>query len=292
MTSDKNRATRRRTTHPRHPSSLLATRPRSAIKLFLCDVDGVLTDGSVFIGGAREFKRFNIRDGLGLVLLRRAGMKTGWVSGRPSAATAVRARELKIDFLVQQKDRSARSPRSKNFWRGQNRTGTRSVLSATTSWIWARWNAPAWRWRWPTPCAKRRRRRICHARGGRPRRGARSRGNDFEGAGKMGFDCGALPRMKAKSNNRPGWLLVSARGVVIWPPPAALAQPRHAGHATDFTSVEYYEPPHQQQIKSRSVRRRSAAAARRTAGDQTAQARNVRPERQTGNHRERAGMRL
>ena len=56
------------------------------IKLFLCDVDGVLTDGSVFIGGEREFKRFNIRDGLGLVLARRAGLKIGWVSARPSAA--------------------------------------------------------------------------------------------------------------------------------------------------------------------------------------------------------------
>jgi len=41
------------------------------VKLFLCDVDGVLTDGSIFIGGEREFKRFNIRDGLGLVLARR-----------------------------------------------------------------------------------------------------------------------------------------------------------------------------------------------------------------------------
>jgi 3-deoxy-D-manno-octulosonate 8-phosphate phosphatase (KDO 8-P phosphatase) len=57
------------------------------IKLFLCDVDGVLTDGSVFIGGAREIKRFNIRDGLGLVFLRRAGFKVGWVSARPSAVT-------------------------------------------------------------------------------------------------------------------------------------------------------------------------------------------------------------
>jgi 3-deoxy-D-manno-octulosonate 8-phosphate phosphatase (KDO 8-P phosphatase) len=38
-------------------------------------------------------------------LLRRAGFKTGWVSSRPSPATKMRARELKIDFLVQQKDR-------------------------------------------------------------------------------------------------------------------------------------------------------------------------------------------
>lgn len=75
------------------------------IKLFLCDVDGVLTDGSIFIGGEREFKRFNIRDGLGMVLARRAGLKVGWVSARPSPATKMRAEELKIDFLVQQDDK-------------------------------------------------------------------------------------------------------------------------------------------------------------------------------------------
>jgi 3-deoxy-D-manno-octulosonate 8-phosphate phosphatase (KDO 8-P phosphatase) len=67
-------------------------------------VDGVLTDGSVFIGGAREIKRFNIQDGLGLLFLRRTGLKVGWVSNRPSMATQLRARELKIDFLIQQTD--------------------------------------------------------------------------------------------------------------------------------------------------------------------------------------------
>ena len=73
------------------------------IRLLLCDVDGVLTDASVFIGGAEEMKQFNIRDGLGLVRLRREGLKVGWISSRPSAATARRARELKIDFLRQEK---------------------------------------------------------------------------------------------------------------------------------------------------------------------------------------------
>ena len=87
-----------------------AIRQRAArIKLFLCDVDGVLTDGSIFIGGEREFKRFNIRDGLGLVLARRAGLKIGWVSARPSLATKIRAEELKIHFLVQQNDRQSKS---------------------------------------------------------------------------------------------------------------------------------------------------------------------------------------
>ena len=80
-----------------------------AIRLFLCDVDGVLTDGSIFIGGEREFKRFDIRDGLGLVLLRRAGLKIGWVSARPSLATKMRAKELKIHFLVQQGDRLSKT---------------------------------------------------------------------------------------------------------------------------------------------------------------------------------------
>ena len=69
----------------------------------------MLTDGSIFIGGEHEFKRFNIRDGLGLVLARRAGLKVGWVSARPSAATEMRAKELKIDFLIQQGDRVSKT---------------------------------------------------------------------------------------------------------------------------------------------------------------------------------------
>jgi 3-deoxy-D-manno-octulosonate 8-phosphate phosphatase (KDO 8-P phosphatase) len=73
------------------------------IKLFLCDVDGILTDASVFIGQEQETKRFHIRDGLGLLLLREEGIKVGWVSRRPSSATTKRAEELKIDFLEQHK---------------------------------------------------------------------------------------------------------------------------------------------------------------------------------------------
>jgi len=94
------------------------------IKLFLCDVDGVLTDGSIFIGAAREFKRFNIRDGLGVVLARRAGLKVGWVSARPSLATKLRAAELKIDFLVQQGDHTSK-------------TGAIEQLLAREKFLWA-----------------------------------------------------------------------------------------------------------------------------------------------------------
>lgn len=74
------------------------------VRLLLCDVDGVMTDGSVLMGPGGEFKQYNVPDGLGLLLLRRNGIKVGWISARPSAATQVRARDLKIDFLMQPTD--------------------------------------------------------------------------------------------------------------------------------------------------------------------------------------------
>ena len=76
----------------------------AAVRLFLCDVDGILTDTSVWMGSQDEVKRFNIQDGLGLRLIQREGIPVGWVSNRPSFATTQRANDLKIDFLVQAYD--------------------------------------------------------------------------------------------------------------------------------------------------------------------------------------------
>lgn len=72
------------------------------VRLFACDVDGVLTEARVEMGGgAPERKTFHIRDGLGLRLLQAEGLKVAWVSARPSAATTERAEDLKVDFLRQ-----------------------------------------------------------------------------------------------------------------------------------------------------------------------------------------------
>ena len=71
------------------------------VKIFLCDVDGVLTDGTVTIGAENETKQFHIRDGLGLKFLQRQGIRVGWISNRISHATTRRAQELRIDFLEQ-----------------------------------------------------------------------------------------------------------------------------------------------------------------------------------------------
>lgn len=71
------------------------------IRLFLCDVDGVMTDGTLLMGAGVEMKRFDIRDGFCLRLLQQEGIRVGWISARPSEATAERAKDLKVDFLRQ-----------------------------------------------------------------------------------------------------------------------------------------------------------------------------------------------
>jgi 3-deoxy-D-manno-octulosonate 8-phosphate phosphatase (KDO 8-P phosphatase) len=72
------------------------------IRLLILDVDGVMTDGRLHFGPEGEMlKVFHVRDGAGLVALRRAGVGLAIVSGRNSAAVAHRARELGIEHVRQ-----------------------------------------------------------------------------------------------------------------------------------------------------------------------------------------------
>jgi 3-deoxy-D-manno-octulosonate 8-phosphate phosphatase (KDO 8-P phosphatase) len=72
------------------------------IKLLLMDCDGVLTDGRLWLtADGDEQKTFHVRDGQGIGLFHRAGLKTGIISGRRSEAVARRAEELKIGFVRQ-----------------------------------------------------------------------------------------------------------------------------------------------------------------------------------------------
>jgi len=82
------------------------TRRARRIKLLLMDVDGVLTDGAIHLlseagGKAREIKSFNSLDGAGLRFAKMAGLGTGVITGRKSAAVTARGRELAMDFVVQ-----------------------------------------------------------------------------------------------------------------------------------------------------------------------------------------------
>ncbi len=76
------------------------------IKVLIFDVDGVLTDGRLtFIpkldGSAAETKAFSAHDGLGISLARLGGLRTGIITKRQSQTVAVRARDLKLEFVYQ-----------------------------------------------------------------------------------------------------------------------------------------------------------------------------------------------
>jgi 3-deoxy-D-manno-octulosonate 8-phosphate phosphatase (KDO 8-P phosphatase) len=76
-----------------------------SIRLVGLDVDGVLTDGGIYLGAVDgkplEFKRYEIQDGLGIHLMQRAGLRVAIVTGRVSESVRLRAAELGIDDVAQ-----------------------------------------------------------------------------------------------------------------------------------------------------------------------------------------------
>jgi 3-deoxy-D-manno-octulosonate 8-phosphate phosphatase (KDO 8-P phosphatase) len=79
-----------------------------SIKLVAFDVDGVMTDGGVYLGdvdGRRlEFKRYEIQDGLGIYMLRLVNIPVAIVTGRVSESVRLRAQELNVDDVAQDPD--------------------------------------------------------------------------------------------------------------------------------------------------------------------------------------------
>lgn len=76
----------------------------SGIQVLLMDVDGTMTDGSVTLlsqndGTALEIKTFDAHDGQGLTLAQTAGLRTGCITGRESAALLRRANEMRMEFI-------------------------------------------------------------------------------------------------------------------------------------------------------------------------------------------------
>jgi len=72
------------------------------IKVFLTDVDGVLTDaGMYYTESGDEFKKFNTHDGMAFGMLRERGIKTGMVTSEVTKIVENRAKKLKADYLFQ-----------------------------------------------------------------------------------------------------------------------------------------------------------------------------------------------
>lgn len=85
-----------------NPKSKIQSFRWARIRLFAMDVDGVLTDGTAIISSdGSEAKAFSILDGHGLKQLAKIGVAVAWISGRNSGATSVRAAELKIPHVIQ-----------------------------------------------------------------------------------------------------------------------------------------------------------------------------------------------
>lgn len=83
---------------------LSKNKPFNEIKLFLTDVDGVLTDAGMYYSETGdELKKFNTRDGMGLKLLQQAGIKTGFITTEITNIVTNRAKKLGIDYLYQGK---------------------------------------------------------------------------------------------------------------------------------------------------------------------------------------------
>jgi 3-deoxy-D-manno-octulosonate 8-phosphate phosphatase (KDO 8-P phosphatase) len=75
------------------------------VRLVTCDVDGVLTDGRIYVDDeGRETKAFHALDGVGLKRLRAAGVEVAWITGSASASVAHRARALGIVHLIRGTD--------------------------------------------------------------------------------------------------------------------------------------------------------------------------------------------
>lgn len=72
------------------------------IKLLVLDVDGVLTDGRIiYTSDGKELKNFDVKDGHGIVLARKAGIGFAFISGRNSDVTKIRAADLGVENVFQ-----------------------------------------------------------------------------------------------------------------------------------------------------------------------------------------------
>jgi 3-deoxy-D-manno-octulosonate 8-phosphate phosphatase (KDO 8-P phosphatase) len=71
------------------------------VRLLSCDVDGVLTDGRIYVDDhGREFKAFSALDGVAINLLARAGIVVAWITGSAAPAVTHRAQQLRVPHLV------------------------------------------------------------------------------------------------------------------------------------------------------------------------------------------------
>ena len=89
------------------------------IKLFLTDIDGVMTDGLIYYTNKGTFsKGFHVHDGLGMLQLKKAGIKTGIITSESSEIVVNRAKRLLVDFLEAGREKGSKLPAAEEICRG------------------------------------------------------------------------------------------------------------------------------------------------------------------------------
>lgn len=82
----------------------------SQVRLFVCDIDGVFSDGRIYLGNqGEELKAFHTRDGFGFKALQRIGIKTAVITGRESKIVEQRMRSLNTNFIIQGQENKAQA---------------------------------------------------------------------------------------------------------------------------------------------------------------------------------------
>ena len=94
----------------------ILSKNKKQIKLFLSDVDGVLTDAGMYYSeNGGELKKFNTHDGMGFQLLREAGIKTGIITSENTKIVERRAKKMNVDFLYQGKEHGGKLVSAKSI---------------------------------------------------------------------------------------------------------------------------------------------------------------------------------
>lgn len=105
----------------RHMLSHHQSKYNLSIKLFLCDVDGTLTDGGMYYSEhGDEIKKFNTKDGMGFQLLKEVGIKTGIITSENTRIVERRAKKINADFLVQSKKNGGKLEAAKKICESLN----------------------------------------------------------------------------------------------------------------------------------------------------------------------------
>ena len=87
---------------PPRPGQDALTKRAAGVHLLVFDVDGVLTDGGLYYGdGGELLKRFDVKDGHGLVMARLVGLRTALLTARTSSSVEVRGRALGVSAIFQ-----------------------------------------------------------------------------------------------------------------------------------------------------------------------------------------------